>query len=71
MSSSQGVDRQRGNEDIEELVVQLEENLGFTTMEQGIKLVGAVINDKPLNKWGVKYPEINLERDGRGANYMG
>ncbi|KAM2019755.1 hypothetical protein ACFX1T_022514 [Malus domestica] len=39
---------------MEDLVVHLEESLELTPMEQGVKLVGVVLNAKQLNKWGVR-----------------
>ncbi|KAM2931996.1 hypothetical protein FF1_040127 [Malus domestica] len=39
---------------MEDLVVHLEESLEITPMENGVKLVGMVLNEKPLNKWGVR-----------------
>ena len=40
--------------EVEELVVQLEKNMDLSSMERGIKLVGKVLVDKNLNKWGVR-----------------
>ncbi|XP_050129225.1 uncharacterized protein LOC126605818 [Malus sylvestris] len=40
--------------EIEELVVHLERNMDFSTMEHGVKLVGKVLANKTLNKWGVR-----------------
>lgn len=40
--------------EIEELVVHLERNLELSTMEQGIKLLGNVMANKTLTKWGVR-----------------
>ncbi|KAM1553593.1 hypothetical protein TB2_006255 [Malus domestica] len=40
--------------DIEELVVHLDRNLDLSMMEQGVKLVGSVLANKTLNKWGVR-----------------
>ncbi|XP_048420938.1 uncharacterized protein LOC125473601 [Pyrus x bretschneideri] len=39
---------------VDELVVQLNQTLELSTMEQGVKLVGKVLTPKPLNKWGVR-----------------
>ncbi|KAB2606847.1 hypothetical protein D8674_006564 [Pyrus ussuriensis x Pyrus communis] len=63
-----GVEPWRGGEDggmsrgedtgsglgVEELVVQLNQTLELSSMEQGIKLVGKVLTQKPVNKWGVR-----------------
>ena len=40
--------------EIDELVVHLERNLDLSTMEQGIRLVGTVLVNKTLNKWGTR-----------------
>lgn len=40
--------------EVEELVVHLEGSLDISSMEQGVKLVGAVLVEHPLNKWGVR-----------------
>ncbi|KAM1238474.1 hypothetical protein ACFX1Q_039168 [Malus domestica] len=40
--------------DVEELVVHLERNMDLSIMEQGVKLVGSVLVNKTLNKWGVR-----------------
>ena len=40
--------------EVEDLVVHLERNLELSTMEQGVKLVGKVLSDKTVNKWGVR-----------------
>ncbi|KAB2600004.1 hypothetical protein D8674_010275 [Pyrus ussuriensis x Pyrus communis] len=42
------------NTGVDELVVQLNQALEISTMEQGVKLVGKVLTHKPLNKWGVR-----------------
>ncbi|KAB2632299.1 hypothetical protein D8674_028546 [Pyrus ussuriensis x Pyrus communis] len=39
---------------VDELVVQLNQTLELSTMEQGVKLVGKVFTQKPVNKWGVR-----------------
>lgn len=39
---------------VEELVAHLEGSLEISSMEQGVKLVGAISVDQPLNKWGVR-----------------
>ena len=39
---------------MDELVVQMDQALDLSAMESCVKLVGKVINDKPLNKWGVR-----------------
>ncbi|KAM0987808.1 hypothetical protein ACFX13_012069 [Malus domestica] len=39
---------------VEELVVQLDKAMDLSTVETGIKLVGSVLADKPLNRWGVR-----------------
>ncbi|KAB2616581.1 hypothetical protein D8674_023169 [Pyrus ussuriensis x Pyrus communis] len=43
-----------GEQGVEELVVQLNQTLKISSMEQGIKLVGKVLTQKPVNKWGVR-----------------
>ncbi|KAB2599005.1 hypothetical protein D8674_039706 [Pyrus ussuriensis x Pyrus communis] len=45
---------QMANRGVEELVVQLNQTLELSSMEQGIKLVGKVLTQKPVNKWGVR-----------------
>ncbi|KAM1920850.1 hypothetical protein ACFX15_024593 [Malus domestica] len=40
--------------DVENLVVHLEHSLDLSTMESGVKLVGAALTRKSLNKWGVR-----------------
>ena len=40
--------------EVEELMVHLERNIDLSTMEQGVKLVGIVLVNKTLNKWGVR-----------------
>ncbi|XP_068329792.1 uncharacterized protein [Pyrus communis] len=42
------------NSGVDELVVQLNQTLELSTMEQGVKLVGKVFTHKTLNKWGVR-----------------
>ncbi|CAN6580610.1 unnamed protein product [Malus baccata var. baccata] len=37
----------------DELVVPLEGSLELSTMEQGVKMVGAVLADQQLNKWDI------------------
>lgn len=54
MSNVTETHRGRETMAVEELVVHLEESLELTTTEQGVKLVGAVLNDKLVNKWGVR-----------------
>ncbi|KAB2601993.1 hypothetical protein D8674_002998 [Pyrus ussuriensis x Pyrus communis] len=39
---------------VDDLVVQLNQTLELSTMEQGVKLVGKVFTQKPVNKWGVR-----------------
>lgn len=39
---------------VDELVVRLEGSLEIFTMEQGVKLIGAVLANQQLNKWGVR-----------------
>ncbi|KAM1306920.1 hypothetical protein TB2_009159 [Malus domestica] len=39
---------------VDDLVVHLEQSLDLTTMERGIKLVGAALTNKTLNKWGIR-----------------
>lgn len=55
---------QMAQPEVEDLVVHLEESLELSSMEQGVKLVGAVLVNKSLNKWrgDKKYPEIDMER---------
>lgn len=48
---------------INELVMRLDESLEITSMEQGVKFVGAVLSKKPLDKWGVKNILSNLWRE--------
>lgn len=40
--------------EVEDLVVHLEESLELSNMEQGVKLIGAVLVDKTLNRWIVR-----------------
>ncbi|KAM1084188.1 hypothetical protein PS2_022246 [Malus domestica] len=54
MSTNSEDDRVQVHTAMEDLVVHLEESLELTPMEQGVKLVGAVLNAKQLNKWGVR-----------------
>ncbi|CAN6572182.1 unnamed protein product [Malus baccata var. baccata] len=49
-----GIWEGRDQSEVDELVVHLDESLEISSMEQGVKLVGAVLSKKPLNKWGVK-----------------
>ena len=35
-------------------MVNLERSLDLSVMEQGVKLVGKALEDKMLNKWGIK-----------------
>ncbi|XP_068323296.1 uncharacterized protein [Pyrus communis] len=42
------------NNGVDELVVQLNQTLELSTMEQGVKLFGKVLTHKTLNKWGVR-----------------
>ncbi|XP_048422913.1 uncharacterized protein LOC103963932 [Pyrus x bretschneideri] len=39
---------------VDDLVVQLNQTLELSNMEQGVKLVGKVFTQKPVNKWGVR-----------------
>ncbi|KAM0987219.1 hypothetical protein ACFX2A_011537 [Malus domestica] len=39
---------------MEDLVVHLEESLELTPMENSVKLVGVVLYEKQLNKWGLR-----------------
>ncbi|KAM0995876.1 hypothetical protein ACFX2C_005950 [Malus domestica] len=39
---------------VEELMVHLEKAMNLLAMEQGVKLVGSVLANKPLNRWGVR-----------------
>ncbi|KAM1446903.1 hypothetical protein ACFXTO_006061 [Malus domestica] len=39
---------------VEELMVHLEKAMDLLSMEQGVKLVGSVLANKPLNRWGVR-----------------
>lgn len=38
--------------EVDDLVVHLEESMEMSSMEQGVKLVGTTLSNKPLNKWG-------------------
>ncbi|XP_048421191.1 uncharacterized protein LOC103936395 [Pyrus x bretschneideri] len=49
-----GVYRVMATSGVDELVVQLNQTLELSTMEQGVKLVGKVFTQKPVNKWGVR-----------------
>lgn len=40
--------------EVEELVVHLERSMDLSAMEHGIKLVGAALVNRTLNKWGVR-----------------
>lgn len=40
--------------EVEDLVVHLEGSLEISSMEHGVKLIGAVLANQQLNKWGVK-----------------
>lgn len=42
------------HQEVEDLVVHLEQMMDLSTTEQGIKLVGAVLVNRNLNKWGVR-----------------
>ncbi|XP_070672550.1 uncharacterized protein At4g02000-like [Malus domestica] len=46
--------RKMERSDVENLVVHLEHSLDLSTMESGVKLVGAALTRKSLNKWGVR-----------------
>lgn len=39
---------------VEELVIHLENTMDLSRMEQGVKLVGAVLVNRQLNRWGVR-----------------
>ncbi|KAM1087781.1 hypothetical protein ACFX2H_013246 [Malus domestica] len=39
---------------VEELVVQLDKAMDLSAVVPGIRLVGSVLADKPLNRWGVR-----------------
>ncbi|KAM1207630.1 hypothetical protein COP2_008439 [Malus domestica] len=39
---------------VEDLAVQLELNMELSSMAQGVKLVGAALVNRPLNRWGVR-----------------
>ncbi|KAM1025340.1 hypothetical protein ACFX2J_038339 [Malus domestica] len=42
------------NRGMEELVVHLEQAMDLSAMEHGVKLVGMVLTNRTLNKWGVR-----------------
>ncbi|XP_070672073.1 uncharacterized protein [Malus domestica] len=42
------------HQDVDELVVHLEKSLELSIMEHGVKLVGAALVNRNLNKWGVR-----------------
>lgn len=49
------------NAKTEELVIKLEESLGFSSLESGPKLIGAIIADKVPNRGAIKkYPNESL-----------
>ncbi|KAM2127023.1 hypothetical protein ACFX1R_006974 [Malus domestica] len=39
---------------VDELMVHLEKAMDLSAMKQGVKLVGSVLANKPLNRWGVR-----------------
>ncbi|KAM1122858.1 hypothetical protein FF1_004321 [Malus domestica] len=39
---------------VEELAVQLELNMELSSQAQGVKLIGAALVNRPLNRWGVR-----------------
>ncbi|KAM1080241.1 hypothetical protein ACFX14_014940 [Malus domestica] len=51
---ARGSRKHMANPEVEELVVHLEKSMDLTTMERGVKLVGAALTSKSLNKWGVR-----------------
>ncbi|KAM1101458.1 hypothetical protein ACFX2I_007835 [Malus domestica] len=51
---ARGRRKHMANSAVEELVVNLEKSMDLSTMEQGVKLVGATLTNKSLNKWGVR-----------------
>lgn len=42
------------NQEVNELVVHLEQSIDLSSMKQGVKLVGATLVDRNLNKMGVR-----------------
>ncbi|KAB2595306.1 hypothetical protein D8674_030756 [Pyrus ussuriensis x Pyrus communis] len=40
--------------EVEDLVVHLEESMELTSMKSGIRLIGVVLAEKTLNKWGIR-----------------
>lgn len=40
--------------EVEDLVVHLEKSMDLSTMEHGVKLVGVVLVNRCLNKWGIR-----------------
>ncbi|KAM1778361.1 hypothetical protein ACFX12_039865 [Malus domestica] len=51
---ARGRRKHMANPEVKELVVHLEKSMDLTTMERGVKLVGAALTSKSLNKWGVR-----------------
>ena len=49
--------------EVDEMVVQLENQMELSTMEQGIKLVSMALTNKVLNKWGVRNVLRSLWKD--------
>ncbi|KAM2045458.1 hypothetical protein ACFX1T_009646 [Malus domestica] len=41
-------------QEVEDLAVQLELNMEVSSLAQGVKLVGAALVNRPLNRWGVR-----------------
>ena len=60
------------NSGVEELVVHLEKSMDLSAMESGIKMLGKVLNNKPLNRWGgPKHPSNSLAKFWAFRNQMG
>ncbi|KAM1873563.1 hypothetical protein ACFX13_007381 [Malus domestica] len=58
--------------EVDDLVIRLEDSLEISSMEHGVKLVGAILFDQPLNKWGVRNIQTPLgRRQGRDLVQLG
>ncbi|KAM0977288.1 hypothetical protein ACFX2I_020017 [Malus domestica] len=42
------------NRGMDELVVHLEQSMDLSAMENGVKLVGLALTNRPLNMWGIR-----------------
>ena len=41
-------------QEVEDLVVHLEQSMDLSSMKHGVRLVGAALVDRKLNKWGIR-----------------